>query len=112
MNNKEILEGNKLIAEFMGGKYDKDTTFPIHSDDIWLPIYGIVNYKTINNGKIIEYHQSWDWLMPVVEKCLIGEAENGYDYTKLYDALCHINFSEIYAQVVEFINWYNLQNKQ
>ena len=45
MNSTEILEGNKLIAEFLNQKLPSNSDF-----DIYL------------------YHSSWDWLMPVVEK--------------------------------------------
>ena len=70
INSDEIIKQNKLIAEFMGGKYDKDVSFPIHPDDIWLPFHGIVSYKTIEigKGKILSYHDCWKWLMPVVVK--------------------------------------------
>jgi len=69
MDNTTVLD-NKLIAEFMGGKYDKDTQFPIPPDDIWIPSHGIVKANTIELGKgpIMHYHNSWDWLMPVVDK--------------------------------------------
>ena len=47
-----ILEGNKLIAEFMG--------LEIITDGIsWFD----TNYKSLGN-----YDSSWDWLMPAVEK--------------------------------------------
>jgi len=53
----EITEGNKLIAEFMGfgppKKQIGDKTYYVGSSD-GEPTYG--------------YNNSWDWLMPVVEK--------------------------------------------
>lgn len=115
MIEEKIIEGNKLIAEFMGGKYDKDTNFPIHPNDIWLPIHGITNYTTINMGcgKILLYHSSWDWLLPVVEK-ILGTENNSSDwekhYTQIHDSLWLINIESVWLSVVEFIKWYN-QNK-
>lgn len=57
MNSTEILEGNKLIAEFVGEEAPGN------------PIYKV--YK-LQQGFIseydLEYNSSWDWLMPVVEK--------------------------------------------
>lgn len=48
MEEKEIIEGNKLIAEFMGDSWH------ISEHD---------NYVNYGN-----YHRKWDNLMPVVEK--------------------------------------------
>jgi mRNA-degrading endonuclease YafQ of YafQ-DinJ toxin-antitoxin module len=64
------LENNKLIAEFMGAKYNKDTNFHIDKDFLWLPRYGICNYKSLELGvgKTLEFHSNWNWLMQVVEK--------------------------------------------
>ena len=61
-----IVESNKMIAKFMGAK------FATHAlkGTCWLPTYGVCNVDTIElgKGKILEYHKSWDWLIPVVEK--------------------------------------------
>jgi hypothetical protein len=82
-------EGNVLIAEFMGAKYDKDTSFPIHPDDLWLPFHGICNW-TKKHSKTLQYHLSWDWLMPVVEKIeKIGETDTNYG------TLCDITTNHI-----------------
>jgi hypothetical protein len=42
-----IIEGNKLIAEFMGVTYYQNMEI---------------------TADLVQYHSSWDWLMPVVEK--------------------------------------------
>lgn len=52
----EYTETNKLIAEFMGGTY-----LPI-SEHYILP--DMVSYLPED----MQYHTSWDWLMPVVER--------------------------------------------
>jgi len=49
MTHTEIIEGNKLIAKFMG------------KDDKHRFLFDHLNTKAL-------YHISWDWLMPVVEK--------------------------------------------
>lgn len=68
MNAKEIIKGNKLIAEFMGLK-------PFNTGDKWALGHNschcceITEEKTMNGfASIAKYHSSWDWLMPVVEK--------------------------------------------
>ena len=60
---EKYLESNLLLAKFMGAKATEFANF-------WIPIWGIVGDDTLETGKgrIMEYHQSWDWLMPVVEK--------------------------------------------
>lgn len=64
MENEQILAGNKLITEFIGGK--------INNTDF----YG--------NFEGYEYHSSWDWLMKVVEKIEnIDIRNNGYDFPKV-----------------------------
>jgi len=100
------MEDNELIAEFMGGKYDKDTSFPIHPDDIWLPFHGIVRKEYLN------YNKSWDWLMPVVEKIVppVGWPIDGIKYqTNVMNQLQYAKIEATYKAVVEFIKWYNQQ---
>lgn len=70
---KEIIEGNKLIALFMGGiTSDMNRRIVGGYQNIWIPIHGICDWTTIElgRGKTVEYHSSWDWLMPVVEKIM------------------------------------------
>ena len=62
-NKKMQLRGKQImIAEFMGGKLDPN-------DD------SVVIFKTHFGNHVfpieeLDYHESWDMLMPVVEKCL------------------------------------------
>lgn len=86
MTKNEILEGNKLIAEFMGNEMI-EISIPFQYElGVPLPISG--NTCTIDNAdeevrleidegningaemmtEILNYNSSWDKLMPVVEK--------------------------------------------
>lgn len=110
-------ENNKLIAEFMGARPvtfnggTKGHTF--WNDDVTEGRYGsfpngATNYFEYDKG----YHTSWDWLMPVIQKCLIGEAEHSEDVSNLaikniYEGICNQDISLAYESVVEFINKYN-----
>lgn len=58
MSNDEILEANKLIAEFMEVKFS-ETDF---TDD---ETFG-------GNADAVRYHRDWGWLMPVIEKIESG----------------------------------------
>jgi len=65
-NDKEIIEKNKLIAEFMGLQYTDNPANKL------APFYrqtiaGEFESKTFCNPK---YHTSWDWLLPVWRKCI------------------------------------------
>ena len=68
---------NKLIAEFM----DLRST--------GLSIYKPSEYK---------YHKSWDWLMPVIEKCYQEHMSK-----HIADAVMTCNIDKAYQVVIQFI---------
>jgi len=80
------MNDNKLIAEFIGVKYP------------------------MLKGSDLQYHTSWDWLMPVLSKILDlsfqddGDAE---DFYSIRDCMPDINHT--YKAVVEFIEEHNVQ---
>jgi len=99
-------KNNKLIAEFMGE--------PIEIDYEGTPLY--------DGWKPLEYHESWDWLMPVVEKiqrihkssepvisiqppqtCTISPFK-GRLYKSFYG---ETTLQATHIAVIEFIKWYN-----
>ena len=110
MTTEQILKGNKLIAEFMDIEYDSaDETY--HFD----------NWRGIEH---LEYHTSWNWLMPVVEKIenitggmLIGRMFCEIEYQDPIKRDLHfkvriasgVKINAVHGAVVEFIEWYNQQ---
>lgn len=98
----KILEGNKLIAEFLGWHLDPKRS--------------------------LKYHSSWDWLMPVVEKI---NATREYDVI-IFRSGCHINdendlifettleegrasenlIGRVWPAIVRFIKWHNEQKSK
>ena len=134
MTTQEIIEGNKLIAAFMG------LTKSING--LTSEVRYVYDWKMKPQGDLIRelrYNSSWDWLMPVVEKIEHVElgkwyvhiqgntvnVEDGNEGAGLWDF--HINNDDpimslfpidktlkpieaVWISCVEFIKWYN-QNK-
>lgn len=92
------IEGNRLIAEFLGWHLDPKRS--------------------------LKYNSSWNWLMPVVEKI---NSSGEYDVI-IFKTTCHINdpdailfettyetskkgslIMDVWEVIVEFIQWYNNQ---
>jgi len=85
-----MKDTNELIAEFMGyvfvnGVYESPKD-EFHIDEML-------------------YHTSWDWLMPVVQKCYKIEDEEGFD--NLVDAVATLDMYSTYNAVVEYIKQQN-----
>jgi len=108
-------EENKLIAEFMGYKVFNNGFGDCYSniktdynDGIYKFIKGCKEYQ-------LQFHDSWDWLMPVVDKIYSSN-----EYVKYKDTMSGIfneepvrinskYISVTHKAVVEFIKWYNEQ---
>jgi len=105
MESKEIIEGNKLIAEFMGevvhinpnGIYYVDYTTDDEYND------------TLTLEEWAKYHTSWDWLIPVVEKIrkVSPIITRGW---RVLDSIDNFDTILTFKHSVEFIKWYN-ENK-
>lgn len=89
------MKENKLIAEFMG----------FHRTEKGYIVGGFGD-GTFGLAEELHFHTSWDWLIPVVEKCF---QEDGKHYV-INDALLTINIDEVYEAVVKFIKEYNKES--
>jgi len=112
MKKDEISEGNRLIAEFMGGKF---TLVKSHTPNVSFkqhPRQGRNHNSTDMHPKFLSYHKSWDWLMPVVKKVFdsfIGNTEDGsfsHEH-RIRVSLLNVNIGEIWKSLVDFIKWNN-----
>ena len=54
-------ENNRIIAEFMGYTLNENNEYPIE----YITVQGHWDTCPIQD---LNYHESWDWLIPVVEK--------------------------------------------
>jgi hypothetical protein len=84
------MKDNRLIAEFMG-LFDE---ISLDEDSKEKVMKGITEYS--------KYHTSWDWLMPVIDKCYQEHMSK-----HIAEAVMTCNINEAYNAVVEFIKEYN-----
>ena len=106
---------NKLIAEFMGFAPDKVVEDIViwHDNNMMMP-QSVYDSQDGNCFDDLLFDKSWDWLMPVVKKCLVGEAEQSEEMSNttiknVYEGICNQDIFFAYKSVVEFINQHNIK---
>lgn len=119
MANKK---NNALIAEFMGCRKGRNLgSITVYSGIKVTPI-GSPQTKAII---ALQYDESWDWLMPVVEKIndLVGaeeekpfwDAPNNQELQEmideLFDAITSVEIHWAVRVVVKIIEWYNKEKE-
>jgi hypothetical protein len=141
MTQEQIVKENRLIAEFMGKFNVHDTKGYWECNNCgeqWSAMMGDDEVPQIHAECLpdllthAEYHTSWDWLIPVVEKIesfifksplpdtyyevrLLGSvyvsiiSSNGDELINVDDAESKLEAT--YKAVIEFIKWYN-KNKE
>ena len=85
------MKDNKLIAEFMGCLFE--------NKEYYRPLYNSGDWSKEDE---LMFNESWDWLMPVVEKCL-KTGDNTDKWDDVYNAVSTIDIKEVYKAVVKFI---------
>lgn len=126
------MENNKLIAEFMGLKPKMESPDVYVFND--MPYFSVRenNPEDVMNAivKYSKYDSDWSWLMEVVEKIesLPTMKDNGNFFFEIHqDSITVFNSTRMdiiievigqgsrinntYQAVIEFIQWYNKQNK-
>jgi len=108
------LENNKIIAEFMNKKVISEADFLA------------LNYEQMTNDLFVDttlnYHSDWNWLMEVVEKIeslgyffkIVSQTSLIVDKDEKCISLSVYRKTKIvstYEACVEFIKWYNEQQK-
>ena len=121
MEQAETLQGNILIAKFMG-------FINLHSENWFVLVLDDGTSKEFYADGPICYHSSWDWLMPAVERIedlgvsimikrnlvfMFGWIANNPNTTTLYKwnggGANNSKRLATWYGVVEFIKWYNKQ---
>jgi len=114
MKQNEIIEGNKVIADFAALKSESGYWLLIvKSDSGWF------------NFLELKYNESWDWLMPVVEKIeslgyyfMINKWTSAYtngadgDRISITTVEGKTKILNTWKAVVEFIKWHNQNNSK
>ena len=99
-----MKENNKIIANFMGYTLNENNEYPIE----YITVQGHWDTCSIQD---LNYHKSWDWLMPVVEKIFKDFYKLNpcpiYLKINIEKALNEVNIEAVYNACVEFIKWYN-----
>ena len=91
------MKDNKLIAEFMGLETPDGVYFEYLTKD--------GERSKLTHFMLLEYHLSWDWLMPVANEIIKSRDEQNadWDLTDLKYSLQTTNIELVYKAVVEFI---------
>lgn len=119
MNKELILEGNKLIAEFEGIKWETNwfvypNIYPYCYTKGYKPTSNVNKTKRVCIPDLL-YHLRWDWLMPVCERILDIDNCADIEFSRELDRsdleilhgtsiLC--NKEGVYARVLTFVKWY------
>ncbi len=123
MKTSEIKQGNKLIAEFMGGyknpnpNTDEYINIPIPENKI------IISETCAKYTDDLTYHSSWNWLMSVCVKILSQDSHilcesNGIKQSiapyinatrPMKKGLFKCDINATWSGVIHFIKWYNQQ---
>jgi hypothetical protein len=118
-----IIEGNKLIAEFMFYK----TYYSLHGGKE-VKYYNIRHIPLNEDGEdwhnehYLEFHSSWDWQLPVYKKMrtILQEFHKNNKHTvrkgdlievEYTLALMNIDIDECFKHLVQLIEWYNKEQK-
>tara|TARA_R100000322_G_scaffold159175_1_gene119961 strand:+ start:638 stop:1021 length:384 start_codon:yes stop_codon:yes gene_type:complete len=97
------MKDNKLIAEFMGVPQGEHTHFMVEP-------FALESYANVDD---LKYDISWDWLMPVVQKCYETEVvvqpavEGGCSGLITFSLIGLPCMESTYNAVVKFINEHN-----
>ena len=112
------MENNKLIAEFMGANPFRESETE-YSYEMWGLLECLEegdHEKHFYLPNEMRFNESWDWLMPVVQKCYETEVvvqpavEGGCSGLITFPLIGLPYMESTYNAVVKFIKEYNVDN--
>lgn len=109
MTQEQIIEGNRLIAEFMGAcnkqtapniikAYVKEDEVCFHAE-----IEPTKKRKSVYKLTKLKYHSSWNWLMPVIGK-ISENCEEPEELDSLKYALLCDDINTAWSFVVDYLS--------
>lgn len=140
MTKKEIIKNNTFIALFMGARYVSDWRFLDNPENPPEPTY-VFTKETVPTkhacynwgAEDLQYHENWNWLMPVLEKierehgCIIEmfwslgrgckimkldpQKHPSLEFTKTFFGEHSESILSVYIAVIQFIDWHFQQTK-
>lgn len=109
----DIIENNKLIAEFMGW-YLKHNQ--ITSQKCWFNDNKNYHYKKEHTFE--NFKTDWNWLMEVIQKIEgLSHEQKVIDWSRQNKSIFDFKLTEskieaVYNACITFIEWYNLAQKK
>jgi hypothetical protein len=107
MTQAEIIEGNSLLADFIGGtsekKYGGTVFYFTHQTNPIAWQEGDAYYY----DEALPFHKSWEWLMPVVEKIKKMSITDFSQKKPVMNALYDVDKSILWKAAVNFIKQNN-----
>ena len=121
MTEEKIIDGNSIIALFMGFNQVIDNNrvyFKVN--DYFSELINYEESETFNDfirDKELKFNSDWNWLMPVIEKCHTSPAPTKEGWSKAKRIEWQIDNNDIWRNniigvwesVIKFITWYSLE---
>ena len=119
---ENILENNKLIAEFLGFELFNNKYYEL-SQFGYMKTNG--EWSDVFYPETLKFHKDWNWLMKVVENIeslgylvkiafnvvIIRDKDNENNIITFQTIKANPKKDAIYFACLDFIKWYNLNNK-
>jgi hypothetical protein len=128
--NDYYNDGNKLIIEFMGEETvynDGEQYVCPRCEHVFSAMLGDNEIPVIHSDCLYDilyeaqYHKSWDWLKPVIDKIIkdiVGVKEKDecsqmewFQYTRITSMNIGIDIERAWFYVTEFLDWHKNLNK-
>ena len=94
------LADNEMLAEFIGieiGDFKASGKYRLTNSPISLVTHS-------SHSVHLHFDVSWDWLMPVLKKCIDSFHDNRFN---IFTSLRLIDIDLCWKAAVEFVKWYN-----
>lgn len=113
------MKDNRLIAEFMIGAWNLenlnmqcDNSYDLYSVSELSDVFAHIESDDLDAKHFFTpdemlFHTSWDWLIPVVQKCFDTQQPQEGQHYFINESLLTMDIEVVYDRVVEFIKTYN-----